>query len=39
MDLPWLDKVEQARVPKRLPVVLTRDEVQAVLTRLGGRIG
>ena len=31
MDLPWLDKVEKARAPKRLPVVLTRDEVQAVL--------
>lgn len=36
MDLPWLDKVEKARAPKRLPVVLTRDEVQAVLTRLSG---
>ena len=36
MDLPWLGKVEQARAPKRLPVVLTRDEVQAVLTRLSG---
>lgn len=36
MDLPWLDKVEKARAPKRLPVVLTRDEVHAVLTRLSG---
>ena len=36
MDLPWLGKVEQARAPKRLLVVLTRDEVQAVLTRLSG---
>ncbi|HUW27901.1 MAG TPA: integron integrase [Sulfuriferula sp.] len=36
MDLPWLGKVEKARAPKRLPVVLTRDEVQAVLTRLSG---
>lgn len=35
-DLPWLDKVEKARAPKRLPVVLTRDEIQAVLTRLSG---
>ena len=29
--LPWLDQVTQARVPKRLPVVLTIAEVQAVL--------
>ena len=36
IDLPWLDNVEQAKTPKRLPVVLTRDEVQAVLSRLEG---
>ena len=36
MDLPWLDNVEQAKAPKRLPVVLTRDEVQAMLSRLSG---
>ncbi|MDD2701408.1 MAG: integron integrase [Sideroxydans sp.] len=36
LDLPWLDNVERAKVPKRLPVVLTRDEVQAVLSRLDG---
>ena len=30
--LPWLDSVTQARVPKRLPVVLTVKEVQAELT-------
>jgi integron integrase len=35
-ELPWLDNVERAKVPKRLPVVLTRDEVMAVLTRLEG---
>ena len=34
--LPWLDKVEQAKTPKRLPVVLTKTEVQAVLGRLTG---
>jgi integron integrase len=34
--LPWLDKVEQAKAPKRLPVVLTKTEVQAVLGRLSG---
>lgn len=36
VDLPWLDNVTQAKAPKRLPVVLTRDEVNAVLTRLDG---
>ena len=36
LDIPWLDNIEKARVPKRLPVVLTRDEVQSVLTRLSG---
>ncbi|MBL8413274.1 MAG: integron integrase [Propionivibrio sp.] len=39
LELPWLDKVEAARTPKRLPVVLTRDEVMAVLLRLEGRHG
>jgi len=36
IDLPWLDKVTQAKVPERLPVVLTREEAQAVLSRLDG---
>ena len=36
IELPWLDNVTQAKVPKRLPVVLTRHEVQAVLSRLQG---
>ena len=35
-DLPWLDNVERAKTPKRLPVVLTQDETQAVLSRLKG---
>lgn len=35
-ELPWLDDVEQAKAPKRLPVVLNRDEVQAILSRLQG---
>ena len=35
-ELPWLDNVERARAPKRLPVVLTRDEVHAVLSRFAG---
>lgn len=35
-DLPWLQNIEQAKAPKRLPVVLTEAEVQAVLARLSG---
>jgi len=34
IELPWLEGVTQARVPKRLPLVLTRAEVERVLTRL-----
>lgn len=36
VKLPWLDNVIQAKAPKRLPVVLTVSEVQAVLSRLSG---
>ena len=36
IELPWLDNVTQAKAPKRLPVVLTVSEVQAVLSRLAG---
>lgn len=36
IELPWLENVERAKAPKRLPVVLTRAEVQALLTRLSG---
>lgn len=35
-ELPWLDNVEKAKAPRRLPVVLTRAEVQALLSRLQG---
>src|SRR4030067_2078107 len=35
-QLPWLDKVTQAKAPTRLPVVLTVAEVQAVLKGLRG---
>ncbi|MDD2659750.1 MAG: phage integrase N-terminal SAM-like domain-containing protein [Methylococcales bacterium] len=35
-ELPCLNNVEQAKTPKRLPVVLNRDEIQAVLSRLTG---
>ena len=36
VDLPWLDNVTQAKSPARLPVVLTREEVNALITRLDG---
>src|SRR5437870_997443 len=35
-NLPWLDDVVRAKRPKRLPIVLTRDEVRAVITELHG---
>ena len=35
-ELPWLENVERAKAPKRLPVVLTPQETQAVLSRLSG---
>jgi len=34
IDLPWLDNVVRASRPKRLPVVLTPEEVHAVLANL-----
>ena len=36
VELPWLADVVRAKRPQHLPVVLTRDEVRAVLQRLGG---
>ncbi|MDX1914252.1 MAG: integron integrase [Methylophilus sp.] len=36
VELPWLDNVQQAKVPKRLPVVLSQDEVAKILSRLEG---
>lgn len=36
LELPWLDDVERAKAPKRLPVVLTPQEVQAILKQLQG---
>ena len=35
-DLPWLEDVVRARRSKHLPVVLTRDEVRAVISKLHG---
>jgi len=39
VELPWLDGVASAKAPKRLPVVLTRDEVRAALDRTEGTPG
>ncbi len=33
-DLPWLENVERAKRPTRLPLVLTREEVKALLSQL-----
>ncbi len=38
-DLPWLDNVESARRSKRVPVVLTAAEVEALLQRVTGTVG
>lgn len=39
MDLPWLKDVVRAKKPQRLPTVLTRSEVQRLLTGLSGTQG
>jgi hypothetical protein len=36
LDIPWLDGLVRAKRPERLPVVLTREEVRAVIQRLEG---
>ncbi|MBN8449329.1 MAG: integron integrase [Candidatus Accumulibacter sp.] len=38
-ELPWLDDVESAKASKRLPVVLTPDEVQRLLVLIEGTAG
>jgi len=35
-DLPWLEDVVRARPTRHLPVVLTREEVRAVISKLEG---
>jgi integron integrase len=35
-ELPWMDSIVRAKRPARLPVVLTRSEVRAVLERVDG---
>jgi len=36
IELPWLDDLVRAKTSKRLPTVLTRDEVSAILAQLSG---
>jgi integron integrase len=36
IDLPWLDGIQRAKKPVRLPVVLSRDEVRSLLAQLDG---
>ena len=38
-ELPWLDDVESAKASKRLPVVLTPEEVQRLLVLIAGTAG
>jgi integron integrase len=39
IKLPWLDSVVRAKRPKRLPVVLTKDEVERLLAHSDGTVG
>jgi len=39
INLPWLDGVVRAKLPQRLPVVLTRQEVCSLLDRMNGLHG
>jgi site-specific recombinase XerD len=38
-EIGWLEKVERAKKPQRIPIVLTRDEVRKVLRICRGRRG
>jgi integron integrase len=39
VQLPWLNEIQRAKKPQRLPVVLTVEEVRRVLARLDGQHG
>jgi len=36
VELPWLDNIRRAKKPERLPTVLTREEVAAMLGQMSG---
>jgi len=35
-EVGWIDEVERAKRPKRVPMVLTRDEVRKIFAHLHG---
>jgi integron integrase len=37
VQLPWMEDIQRAKAPRRLPVVLTHDEVSRVLDAMMGR--
>jgi integron integrase len=37
-ELPWLENVTRAKTPRRIPVVLTHDEVKRVIGQLDGTL-
>lgn len=39
IDLPWMDEVVRAKRPRRVPVVLTVEEVRRLLMAMEGRTG
>ncbi|HBK47054.1 MAG TPA: hypothetical protein DDZ67_11595 [Xanthomonadaceae bacterium] len=38
-ELPWMDEIQRARRPRRLPTVLSEDEVAGLLAEMEGRYG
>lgn len=38
IELPWMDRIERAKKPARLPVVFTRAEVKSLLAQLDGTL-
>jgi integron integrase len=36
IHLPWIELVDRAKAPKRVPTVFTRDEVRSILVQLDG---
>ena len=39
IELPWLDEIVTAKAPRRLPMVLTRSQVRALLEAMNGPTG